>query len=151
MEKSNFDTLEVFDSAIFLEIALDKEKASEARSKLHKVKNDPNRLPATTHDVLGEVNDALHNEDLFDDAHEREQALLNFKRAYGQNKLFLLTPKPSNLVESTDKVLSTDNRIDEDRTDCYIISKAVCEGADLIYTIEESSWSLEDLIDVERL
>ncbi|PSG98540.1 MAG: hypothetical protein BRC29_00245 [Nanohaloarchaea archaeon SW_7_43_1] len=151
MEKSDFDTLEVFDSAIFLEIALDKEKASEARSKLYEVKNNSNRLPATTHDVLGEVNDALHDEELFDSINEREQALLNFKRAYGQNELFLLTPKPPNLIESMKEVLKIDNRVDDDRTDFYIVSKAVCEDADVIHTIGEFDWSLKDLTDVERV
>lgn len=151
VQRENFDSLEVFDSAVFLEVALDKEKSSEARSKLHEVKTDPNRLPATTHDVLGEVNNVLHDQSLFESEYEREQALLNFKRAYNQELIFLLTPRPSKLVRSMEKVLETDNRIDKHRTDCYIISKAVCENADVLYTIGELGWSLKDLIEVERI
>ena len=130
---------------------MDKERSSEARTALYEAKRDPNRLPATSHDVLGEVNDALHNQGLFEDNYERDQALLNFKRAYERDEIFLLTPKPSDLIKSMNNVLEQDSRMDEDRTDCYIVSKAVCEGADKIYTIGELGWSLGNLIDIERI
>lgn len=134
------DSVEVFDSSIFVEVIAKGSSEVEAREAINTVKNGDTRLPATTHEVLGEVLEVLQSEEVFKSDIAREQAQKEFAKL--REDLIILTPKTSDLTNSLKEVVREDSRLDP--TDALILAKAVSFDSNRIYTTDEK-WSLESI------
>jgi len=135
-----YDSIEVFDSSIFVEVIVKGKKEKKARNAINTVKNGDTRLPATTHEVLGEVTDVLMDEEVFQDENSRIEARKEFSKL--RNGFTLLTPEPNSLKSSLRQVLSEDDRLEP--TDALILAKSYAFNAKKIFCRDEA-WSLDSI------
>lgn len=135
-----FDSIEVFDSSIFVEVITKGSKEIQAREKINTVKNGDTRLPATTHEALGEVSEVLQSDEVFKSETARQMAKKEFSKL--REGFILLTPETSSLIKALEKVTEEDSRLDP--TDALILAKAASFDSNKIYTTDEK-WSLESI------
>lgn len=135
-----YDSIEVFDSSIFVEVIAKGQKEVEARERINTVKNGDTRLPATTHEALGEVMEVLQSEKVFKSDTAREMARKEFTKL--RKGFILLTPKTDNLINCLKTVINEDSRLDP--TDAVILAKSVSFNSNKIYTTDKE-WSLQSI------
>lgn len=134
------DSIEVFDSSIFVEVVTKGTKDTQAREKINTVKNGDTRLPTTTHEALGEVSEVLQSDEVFKSDTARQMAKEEFSKL--RKNFVLLTPKTSNLIRALETVTEEDSRLDP--TDALILAKALSFDSNRIYTTDKK-WSLESI------
>lgn len=152
-KRGHFDTLEVIDASIFVEAMWEREHSQAARALIYELRTSNTRLPATTHEVLGEVMDVLRKKEYIDgDTMKLRDAKRIFRRCYDKEHIFLLTPHPSDVCDAVDTITDRDRQLAQNRnyTDCGILAKAIARNADKIHTLD-ADWSLGGLIKVVKL
>lgn len=139
------DSIEVFDSSIFVEVITKGQKEVSARESINTVKNGNTRLPAATHEVIGEVFEVLQSEKVFKSRIARDTARKEFSKL--RKGCVLLTPKTNHLVKSLNSVTNEDPRLDP--TDALILAKSDCFNVNKVYTTDKK-WSLKS-IEIVRI